>query len=108
LFIPLVASFVTSPLLCTFDEICLGFGELIHYDSYSDPTNDSSQILCALARRDLAVLRMDEVRSVAADVLVRASGGSATATGLDPSSDGNIIVPFSFFFPSLAVTLEVI
>jgi hypothetical protein len=48
---------------------------------------------------------VSEACSVVARVEVCASGGSATAIGLDFGSGGPIIVPLSAFFPSLAATL---
>jgi hypothetical protein len=52
---------------------------------------------------------MSEDLLVVAGVRVRASGGSARATGLrsDSCSEGGIIVPCSVFSPPLAATLDV-
>jgi hypothetical protein len=50
---------------------------------------------------------MSEASLVVAGVRVSVSGDSATATGLDLGSDGNISGPSSVFFPWLAGTLRV-
>jgi hypothetical protein len=44
---------------------------------------------------------------VVAGVRVCASGGSATTNGFGLASGGHIIVPSSFFFPSLAAAVRV-
>jgi uncharacterized membrane protein len=63
--------------------------------------------LYAISKQDFAVSQDVWVRLVVAGVEVCASGGSATAIRLGLNSGGQIIVPSSVFFPSLAATVGV-
>jgi hypothetical protein len=68
--------------------------------------------ICATSQYQILLfVTMSELCSVIAGVRICASGGSATVIGLDLDSDscwdGDVIVPSSVFFPSLAATLDV-